>query len=107
MTGGFRAVLPELLGVSGVFERESRMLSDVVPGAGPQVPDGGDGLINAALADAVRAAALTTGQYAAVVGGFGQKLRTAHDQYEAADHASAGRARSVIGLLPGAPGIRY
>ena len=99
MTGGFRAVLPELLGASGVFERESRALSDLVPGSGPQVPDGGDGVINAALSDAVRAAALTTGQYAAVVGSFGQKLRSAHDEYETADHATAGRARQVTELL--------
>jgi hypothetical protein len=97
VSGGFRALLPEILAVSGVFQRESRDLSDVVPGGGPQVPDGGDATIDAALSDAVRAAVLTTGQYAAVVGSYGQKLRAAHDEYQAADDAAARHARNVGG----------
>lgn len=95
MSGGFQALLPELLTVSGVFERESRLLSDVLPHGGPEAPDGGDGVINAALSDALQTAALTTGQYAAVVGSLGQKLRSAHDHYQAADDASARRARQI------------
>lgn len=100
MSNGFRAVIAELEAASGTFARESRVLSSVVTGAGPHAPDGGDGVINAALSDALRVAALTTGQFAAVVGSYGQKLRAAAGEYEAAEDSTAARAVQITGLLP-------
>jgi hypothetical protein len=100
VSNGFRAVIAELEAASGVFARESRLLSSAVTGGGPRAPDGGDGIINAALSDTLRAAALTTGQYAAVVGSYGQKLRAAAGEYEAAEDSAAGHALRITGLLP-------
>ncbi len=100
MSNGFRAVITELEAASGIFTRESRVLSSAVTDGGPRAPDGGDGVINAALTDALRVTALTTGQFAAVVGRYGQKLRAASDEYEAADDSTAARAVRLTGLLP-------
>lgn len=100
MSNGFRAVIAELEEASGIFTRESRVLSSAVTGGGPHAPDGGDGVINAALSDALRATALTTEQFAAVVGGYGQKLRAAAGEYEAAEDSAAGRTLRITGLLP-------
>jgi hypothetical protein len=99
VSSGFRAVIAELEAASGLFQRESRVLSSAVTGGGPHPPDGGDGVINAALTDALRVTALTTGQFAAVVGSYGQKLRAACDEYETADDTSAARAVRITGLL--------
>jgi Family of unknown function (DUF6317) len=93
VSDGFTVVRSEVLDASGVFERQSRVLSDVAPGDGPHAADGGDGVINAALSGALRAATLTTGQFAAVVGEQGQKLRAAHDRYEQTEQANTALAQ--------------
>lgn len=95
MSGGFRVVMSEVLAASGVFERESRGLSGLVPSEGLHAPDGGDGVIDAALSDALRAVALTTGQFGAVVGDQGWKLRAAHDRYKEADDANSALIRQI------------
>lgn len=92
MGDGFTVLRSEVLQASGVFERQSGVLSDVAP---PHPADGGDGVINAALSGALRAAALTTGQFAAVVGEQGQRLRAAHDRYEQTEQANTALARKV------------
>jgi hypothetical protein len=89
---GFTVLRSEVLEASGAFERQSGVLSDVAP---PPAVNGGDGVINAALAGALRAAALTTGQFAAVVGEQGQRLRAAHDRYEQTEQANTALARKV------------
>lgn len=95
MSDGFSVVRSDLLDAAGVFGRQSRVLSDVAPGPGPHAADGGDGVIDAALAGALRAAALTTGQLAAVVGEQAQKLRAAHDGYEQTERANTALARKA------------
>jgi hypothetical protein len=99
MSDGFQVVMSELLSASGVFERESGTLMGAVPGGGPQAPDGGDGVINAAMSDVLRAAALTTGQLAAVIDSHSQKLRTAYDRYHSADESSTQLAQQLTSLL--------
>lgn len=98
MSDGFQVVTSELLTAAGTFEKESRVLSGIVPSGGLHAPDGGDSVINAALSDALRAAALTTGQFAAVVSDYGRKLSAAHERYEATEKANASLARQVTGL---------
>jgi hypothetical protein len=95
VSDGFTVVRSELLDASGVFGRQSRVLSGVAPGQGPHAADGGDSVIDAALSAALRAAALTTGQLAAVVGEQGQRLRAAHDGYEQTERANTALARKV------------
>src|ERR1035438_1380787 len=115
MSDGFQVVMSELLSASGVFERESGTLMGAVPGGGPQAPDGGDGVINAAMSDVLRAAGLTTGQVAAgidspppnertgqlaaVIDSHSQKLRTAYDRYHSADESSTQLAQQLTSLL--------
>jgi uncharacterized protein DUF6317 len=98
VSNGFQVVTSELLTAAGTFEKESRALSGAVPGGGLHAPDGGDGAVNAALSDALRAASLTTGQFAAVIGDYGRKLSAAHERYEATEKANAGLARQITGL---------
>ena len=98
MSGGFQVVMSDLLAASAVFERESATLSIAVPDGGPHAPDGGDGVINAALSDALRAAALTTGQLAAVIDSHSRRLRTAYDRYHGAEETNAKLGQQLIKL---------
>jgi hypothetical protein len=88
MSDGFQVVMSEVLSASEVFGRESRTLASTVPDGGPRAVDGGDGLINAALSDALRTASLTTGQLAAVIDEHSQKLRTAYQRYRSAEETN-------------------
>ncbi len=99
MSDGFQVVMSELLSASGVFESESRTPKGAVPDGGPRAPDGGDGVINAALSDVLRAAGLTTGQLAAVIDSHSQKLRTAYDRYHSAEETNTQLAQQLTGLL--------
>jgi hypothetical protein len=99
MSDGFQVVMSDLLSASGVFERESATLKGAVPGGGPRAADGGDGVINAAMSDVLRAAALTTGQLAAVIDSHSQKLRTAYDRYHDAEESNTQLAQQLTSLL--------
>jgi len=101
MSDGFQVVMSDLLAASGVFESESRTLADAVAGGGPHAPDGGDGVINAVMSDALRAAVMTTRQLAAVVDSHSQKLRTAYDRYHGAEETNAQLGQQLIKLASG------
>jgi hypothetical protein len=94
---GFQVVISEVHTAARIFQRESGLLSDLVPSAGLDVPDGGDATINTALSDVLRAAGLTTSQLAAVADGEGRKLRAAGERYEDAEHQNLG----LIGRIGG------
>lgn len=98
MSDGFQVVMSDLLAASEVFETESRTLKGAVGDGGPRAADGGDGVINAALSDALRAAALTTGQLAAVIDSHSQRLRTAYDRYHAAEETNTKLCQQLIKL---------
>jgi hypothetical protein len=65
------------------------------------VPDGGDGTINTALSDAVKAAGLATGQLAAVVERHSQKLSRAYRQYRDAEQSSSQLCEELTSLIAG------
>lgn len=95
MSDGFQVVMSEVQSASEVFGRESRTLANAVAG-GPRAVDGGDGEINAALSDALRAASLTTRQLAAVIEEQSQKLHTAYVRYRSTEETNAQLAQQLI-----------
>jgi hypothetical protein len=94
--GGFQVIMSEVLSASGVFGRESRTLASAVPDGGPRAVDGGDGVINAALSDALRTASLTTRQLAAVIEEHSQKLHTAYERYCSTEETNTQLALQLI-----------
>jgi hypothetical protein len=96
MSDGFQVVMSEVLSASEVFGRESRALASAAPDGGPRAVDGGDGVINAALSDALRAASLTTRQLAAVVDEHSRKLRTAYQRYRSTEETNSQLCQQLI-----------
>jgi hypothetical protein len=93
--------MADLLAMSRTFTKESQTLSTAVSAAGVSTPDGGDATINAALAAALQAAGLTTGQLGAVVDGHGTKLDGAYQQYRKTEENNAQLCQQLTSLITG------
>jgi len=104
MSDGYSVVMDDVLSMAQTFARESRTLSGAVGAAGLSVPDGGDGVINAALSGALKAAGMATSQLAAVVGSHGDKLNTAYQKYLTAEQSSAQLCQELTSLVAGSGG---
>ena len=104
MSDGYSVVMDDVLSMAQAFVKESGKLSAAVSEAGVSTPDGGDGVINAALSGALKAAGMATSQLAAVVGSHGDKLNTAYKQYLDAEQASAKLCQELTGLVAGSGG---
>jgi hypothetical protein len=98
MSDGFQVIMSEVLSASEVFGSESRALASAVSHGGPHAVDGGDGVINAALSDALRAASLTTEQLAAVIDTHSQKLHTAYDRYRSTEETNRQLCQQLISM---------
>jgi hypothetical protein len=96
MSDGFQVVMSDLLSASGVFERESGKLKSAVPHGWPRPVDGGDGVINAALSNALHAASLTTGQLAAVINEHSAKLHAAYERYHSAEESNTQLCHQLV-----------
>lgn len=111
MSDGYEVLMSEVLDASRVFGRESRELAGLpLPGvarstAGACVsgglPDGGDAMLDAAVAEVLQALGATTGQLAAVVSSHAGKLRACYDRYHAAEEGNAMIFRRLLGLIGG------
>jgi len=101
VSDGYQVVLSDLLSMAQTFGNESRTLSGAVSAAGVSTPDGGDGTINAALSNALKAAGLATGQLAAVVESHSQKLNSAYQQYRDAEQSSTQLCQELTSLITG------
>jgi Family of unknown function (DUF6317) len=96
MSDGFQVVMSDLLSASGVFEREAGTLKSVVANGGPRAPNGGNGVINAAISNALRAASLTTGQLAAVIDEHSAKLHVAYERYHSTEETNTQLCHQLI-----------
>lgn len=101
MSDGYQVVMGDLLSMAKTFGQESKTLSGAQHAAGVSVPDGGDGTINSALAVAVQAAGLATGQLAAVVDSHSQKLTSAYQKYQDAEQTSSQLCQELTRLITG------
>ncbi len=99
MSDGYQVLMSDLLSMAQTFHAESGTLSGAESTAGVRAPDGGDAAVTAALANAVQAAGLTTGQLGAVVGGHGDKLSTATKKYQDAEQSSTQLAQELTKLV--------
>jgi hypothetical protein len=88
-----------LLSASEMFGRESRTLASAVADGGPRPVDGGDGVINAALFGALRAASLTTRQLAAVIDEHSHKLHTAYLRYRGTEETNSRLCQQLIKMV--------
>ena len=101
MSDGYEVLMADLLAMSRTFTKESQTLSTAVGAAGVSAPDGGDATINAALAAALQAAGLTTGQLAAVVADHGTKLDGAYRQYRDTEEGNVQLCQQLTSLITG------
>jgi hypothetical protein len=102
VSDGYQVVMAEVLSASRVFAAESGTVAGTVAGGGPPTADGGDAVVDNALADALRAAAMTTGQLAAVIDSHAGKLRTAYERYKDAEETNVQLCRQLTKLISGA-----
>lgn len=86
---GYQVVLSDLQNMAGVFQRQSLVFEDIMPGGGPPCPNGGAGDINPAMDAAVQLLGLLHQQMAGVIGQHASKLQAAHDHYENTDTSLA------------------
>lgn len=84
MSSGYQVVMSDLASMASAFKRESAAFDAIMPADGPPCPDGGSGEINQALHGAVQMLGILHKQMAEVLSQHGDKLQTAHDNY---DHA--------------------
>lgn len=101
--------MSEVLDASRVFGREARTLTELpLPGgirdtAGAclpgSLPDGGDATLDAAMADVLRAAGMTTGQLAAVISGHAAKLQACYDRYHTVEESNAQLFGQLLNLI--------
>ena len=101
MSDGYQVLMGDLQGMSQTFGQESTTLSGAVGAAGVTTPDGGDGTINSALANALKTAGMATSQLAAVVEDHGQKLSKAHQQYQDAEQSGTQLCQELTRLITG------
>jgi hypothetical protein len=99
MSDGYQVLMGDLLGMAQTFHAESSTISGAESAAGVSAPDGGGGTITVALANAVRAAGLATGQLGAVVSGHGDKLSSAEKKYQDAERSSAQLVQELTRLI--------
>jgi Family of unknown function (DUF6317) len=104
VSDGYSVVMDDVLSMAQTFGKESGTLSQAVGAAGVSTPDGGDGVINAALSGVLKAAGMATSQLAAVVGSHGDKLNTAYKQYLTAEQSSAKLCQELTSLVAGSGG---
>lgn len=101
MSDGYSVVMADVLGMAQTFKKEAATLSGAVSEAGVAAPDGGDGVINAALSGVLRAAGMATSQLGAVVASHGDKLNTAYERYRGAEQGNAELCRELSSLVAG------
>jgi 3-oxoacyl-(acyl-carrier-protein) synthase len=101
VSDGYAVLMADLLAMSRTFTRESQTLSTAAGAAGVSAPDGGDATVNAALAAALQAARLTTGQLSAVIAGHGTKLDGAYRQYREAEESNVQLCQQLTSLITG------
>jgi len=101
MSDGYQVLMGDLLSMAQAFRTESGTITGAESEAGVRAPDGGDGAVTAALANAVRAAGLATGQLGAVVSSHGDKLSTATKKYQDAEQSSAQLVQELTRLVTG------
>jgi uncharacterized protein DUF6317 len=97
---GFQVVMSDLQNMAGVFHRESGTFEAIMPGSGPACPDAGGGDVNTALHAAAELLGVLHEQMAAVIGQHGDKLQTAHDNYDHTETSLTKLASSLV--FPGA-----
>jgi hypothetical protein len=102
VSDGYQVVMAEVLSLSRVFAAESGTVAGTVAGGGPSAAGGGDAVVDAALADALQVAAVTTGQLAAVIDSHAGKLRTAYERYQGAEETNTQLCRQLTKLISGA-----
>ena len=104
MSDGYSVVMDDVLSMAQAFGKESRTLSGAVSAAGVSAPDGGDGVVNSALSDALRAAGMATSQLAAVIASHGDKLNAAYGKYLTAEQTSSQLCQELTSLVAGSGG---
>lgn len=80
-TDGFKVLMSDLLKAADVFQQQSGVLSRVMPGDGPVVPDGGASDINQAMQAAAQLLGTKNAQLAAAISQHGTLLQDAHAKY--------------------------
>lgn len=101
MSDGYEVLMADLLAMARAFDKESRAAFHAVPSTGVHAVNGGSSAVNGALAEALRAAGLTTSQFAAVVAGHGQKLNGAYHDYQNAEESNAQLIQQLTDLITG------
>lgn len=99
MSSGYEVEMADLLAMSRTFDTESRTFAATGTSGGGHAPDGGDSTVNEAISEALQAVRLTTRQLGAVVGGHGQKLNGAYEQYKDAEDNSSQLCQQLIRLI--------
>lgn len=95
MSSGYQVVMADLQAAAGVYAAESKTLSGAVPPDGPGAADGGDGTVNEAMRNALRAAGLVTHQLADVIDTHAGKLHSMYGRY----HGTEESLSELIGQL--------
>jgi hypothetical protein len=109
VSDGYEVVMPEVQNASRVFGRQARTLASLpLPGEGGNtsgacipggVPDGGDATLDAAMAEVLQAAGMTTGQLAAVISSHAAKLGACYDTYHATEESNAQLFQRLLNLI--------
>jgi hypothetical protein len=63
------------------------------------IPDGGDATLDAAMAEALQATAMTTGQLAAVISSHADKLKACYDTYHGTEESNAQLFQRLLNLI--------
>jgi hypothetical protein len=82
---GFQVLMSALLKAAGVFQEQSGVLGNVMPGDGLAVPDGGGAGVNQAMQQAVQLLGTRNAQLAAAISHHSTLLRQAHTTYAHAE----------------------
>ncbi|WP_327068641.1 DUF6317 family protein [Kitasatospora sp. NBC_01302] len=82
MSGQYTVVLDDLQGASDTFHREAQSFAAIIPTDGPPRPDGGSEAVNGMLQCVLEAIGGLHLAVAGTIGNHGDKLRTAHDNYQ-------------------------
>jgi hypothetical protein len=81
VSGGYHVVLGDLADASSTFTRESKTYASLMPDNGPPAPDGGSAAFDDSLDIVLEAIGGLHLGIAGAIAGHGQKLATAHDNY--------------------------
>jgi hypothetical protein len=87
--------MADLQAASGVYAAESKTLAGAVPQNGPGAADGGDGTVNEAMRNALKAAGLVTHQLADVIDTHAGRLHSMYERY----HGTEESLSKLIGQL--------